>query len=50
MAASDKDKVEKGRLGRPPGPPIQGIPDSFENVVKALVRPVQKKPPKPKEG
>ena len=50
MAASDKGKAEKKPSGRPPGPPIQGIPDSFENVVKALVRPVQKKPPKPREG
>ena len=50
MAASDRVEKEVKRIGRPPKPAPEQIPDSFENVVKALVRPVQKKPPKPKEG
>ena len=34
-----EDKKGK-RVGRPPKP-VEPIPDTFENIVKALVRPVK---------
>ena len=34
---------EKKQVGRPPKPMPEPIPDTFENVVKALVRPPEKK-------
>ena len=37
------DKKGKNRGGRPPKPAPSRIPDTFENVVKALVRPMKKK-------
>ena len=39
------EKKEKKQRGRPPKPMPEQIPDTFENVVKALVRPVEKKKP-----
>jgi hypothetical protein len=38
---AQQDKSKRGR-GRPPKI-IPGIPDTLENVVKALVRPVSKR-------
>ena len=38
-------KPEKKQRGRPPKPMPEQIPDTFENVVKALVQPVPKKKP-----
>ena len=40
MTEGKKDK--KRKRGRPPKP-VERIPDSFENIVKALVRPVKEK-------
>ena len=36
-------KEEKQPAGRPPKPMPPPIPDTFENVLKALVRPMEKK-------
>ena len=36
------DKPEKKKRGRP-ARPVERIPDTFENVVKALVAPVKAK-------
>ena len=38
---AQEDKPKRGR-GRPPKF-VLGIPDTFENVIKALVRPVSKR-------
>ena len=35
-----KDKEPKNQVGRPPK--LWRIPDTFENVIKALVKPVKK--------
>ena len=40
------ETVEKKPVGRPPKM-IPPIPDTFENVVKAVVRPVERPKPKP---
>ncbi len=39
------DKTTKRKRGRP-SKPVERIPDSFENIVKALVRPVKSGPTK----
>ena len=41
-AMSDADKLKKRKRGRPPKK-LDKIPDTFQNVVKALVRPVSNK-------
>lgn len=38
---AEQDKAKK-KAGRPPKPGAEPVPDTFENVVKALVKPIKK--------